>query len=58
MIGWFHHWVFVDFWVPVWPNIAAAIVMSTFIVRKTRGYLAAHHESLKQLVEHEFKRRS
>lgn len=26
MIEWMHRYLFQDFWVPVWPNLAAAVI--------------------------------
>jgi hypothetical protein len=26
MGSWSYRWLFIDFWVPVWPNIAAALI--------------------------------
>lgn len=35
MSEWFYRWLFTDFWVPVWPNIAAALlgVVTGFLLR-------------------------
>lgn len=52
MGAWLHRWVYVDFFVPVWPNIAAALVMSTWIIRRVRTHLKNHHISIEEKIKH------
>lgn len=33
-----HRWLFLDFFVPVWPNIAAAIITAVHITRSNRKH--------------------
>ena len=42
--GWFHHWVIVDFYDPVWPNIAASILCAVWAVRRIKIHLKRHHQ--------------
>ena len=44
MSGWFHHWVIVDFYDPVWPNIAASILCAVWAVRRIKIHLKRHHQ--------------
>lgn len=39
MIEFIHRWIFVDFWVPVWPNLAAAALCAVHITRQHRKHL-------------------
>lgn len=51
MIAFLHHWVWTDFWGPVWPNIAASPVIAAYVtvsrmvaeVRAERRHRAAEH---------------
>lgn len=36
-----HRWLFVDLWVPVWPNIAAAILLGIHVSKSNRK--TRHH---------------
>jgi hypothetical protein len=49
-MNWLHHWVWDDFGVPVWPNVAAAAVMSTWIIRRVKKHLESHHKKIAELV--------
>jgi hypothetical protein len=44
MNAWFHHWIVVDFYDPVWPNIAASIVCAVWAVRRVKIHLNRHHQ--------------
>lgn len=48
---WLHHWVYMDFWAPVWPNIAAGVIMSTWIIQRVRKHFKRHHEPLHARLE-------
>jgi hypothetical protein len=48
--AWFHHWIIVDFYDPVWPNIAASILCAVWAVRRIKIHLRRHH----QLMVHHF----
>ena len=58
-----YHWLWVDFWTPVWPNIVASLVIWGFMwfwVRSMRDLKAEmtevkerqakHHKELKQAI--------
>lgn len=46
MIGWLHHWLFLDYWVPTWPNAGAvplcalAAAIGTLVFRRPLERLA------------------
>jgi hypothetical protein len=42
--AWFHRWVIVDFYDPVWPNIAASILCAAWAVRRIKIHLRRHHQ--------------
>ena len=44
MSAWFHHWIVVDFYDPVWPNIAASILCAVWAVRRVKIHLKRHHQ--------------
>ena len=31
MLAWLHHWIWVDLYVPVWPNIAASLALAIWV---------------------------
>lgn len=37
MGGFLHQYLYVDFWVPVWPNLAAGIVVAVWVTLKLRA---------------------
>jgi hypothetical protein len=46
---WLYHWVWLDFYVPIWPNIAASILCASWVVvrlRKLRQLHIQHHQEL------------
>lgn len=49
-MGWFHHWLYLDLYVPLWPNLAADLVLSTWILRRVKKHLHRHHEAIKAVV--------
>lgn len=44
MSGWFHHWIIIDFYDPIWPNIAASILCAVWAVRRIKIHLRRHHQ--------------
>jgi hypothetical protein len=43
MLGhWIYHWVWLDFYVPVWPNIAASAVLGTAVFMKLHAMHKLH----------------
>jgi len=46
--AWLYHWIYLDAWVPIWPNLAASLVVYIFVYLKMRS-LAKVHEELKTL---------
>ena len=53
---WIHRYLFADFWVPVWPNIAAAIIGALWLNWRIRLRQLRHHEALKQHVTDEVRK--
>lgn len=47
-----HRFLFDDFWVPVWPNVAAAVLGWAWINWRQKVRQARHHEELKQHITH------
>jgi len=41
---WLYHWAWQDFYVPVWPNIAASAVLGPLIWLKLRAIQKLHKE--------------
>jgi hypothetical protein len=39
VIAFLYRWVFVDFWVPVWPNLAAAVICAFHITRSNKKHM-------------------
>lgn len=31
MTGFLHHWVWIDYWIPVWPNLAASPTVAAYV---------------------------
>ncbi len=51
MIGhWLFHWVWQDFGVPVWPNIAADVMAACWTLSRVKKHLHRHHEEIKKTV--------
>jgi hypothetical protein len=38
VLDFLHRWVFVDLWVPVWPNIAAAVILCVHITKSNKKH--------------------
>lgn len=45
---WFHHWILIDFWDLVWPNLAASLIVFIFVYLKVRS-VKKLNEELKEL---------
>ncbi len=35
--AWLYHWVYLDFYAPVWPNIIASILVAAWVTMKLRA---------------------
>ncbi len=42
MGDWLYHWVWADFWTPVWPNLAASFVLYIAVYLKMRSLAKLH----------------
>jgi hypothetical protein len=51
MGAWFHRWIVVDFYDPVWPNIAAAGVCAAFTISRVKTHMRNHHETMRAEIE-------
>lgn len=49
-MGWLYRYLFLDFWVPVWPNLAAAAIGALWVDSRVKVRQLAHHEELKKHV--------
>lgn len=36
--NWLHRWIFIDFFVPVWPNVAAAALLAVHIKKSNEKH--------------------
>jgi len=45
---WLYHWLFLDFYVPVWPNIAADLIAAVWTISRLKTHLHRHHEAVKK----------
>lgn len=45
-----HRYLFADFWVPIWPNLAASLICSAAVYLKLHFEAVARHEELKRHV--------
>ena len=52
MGGFLYHWVYLDFWCPLWPNIAASAVVYAFVTVKLRTMQKLHEETLAVQARH------
>jgi hypothetical protein len=43
---WFYHWVYQDAWVPIWPNLAASLIVYVFVYLKLKAMTDLHKEML------------
>jgi hypothetical protein len=53
-VQFFYHWVWLDFYIPVWPNIAASLVIFFFLIAKLRAMdkmHKLHHQQAMQLAK-------
>lgn len=37
MGNWLYHWVYIDGWCPIWPNLAASLIVYVFVFFKVRA---------------------
>jgi hypothetical protein len=45
MLGhWLYHWFYLDFYVPVWPNLAAEVAVTGFIWSKLHAMHKLHKQ--------------
>ena len=42
VLGFLHRWLFVDFWVPVWPNLAAAVICAVHVTRSNKKHMGIY----------------
>ncbi len=49
---WIYHWLYQDFWVPVWPNLAASLLVWAFMWWKLHAMRGWHEEMLRLQVHH------
>jgi len=42
VLDFLHRWLYADFWVPVWPNLAAAALCAVHISRSNRKTLGLY----------------
>lgn len=49
---WLYRWLFTDFWVPTWPNLAAGVVVAAWVSLKARSVKALHAEIAAMHVRH------
>ena len=51
---WFYHWIYLDGWCPIWPNLAASLIVYVFVFLKMRSMTKLHEEQVrlhKQMLE-------
>lgn len=48
----FYHWVWMDLWGPVWPNLVASLVVYVFVFLKMRALADLHKEITSLQVRH------
>jgi hypothetical protein len=41
---WLYHWVYLDFYIPVWPNIAASAVLGPVVWMKLHAIHKLHKQ--------------
>lgn len=46
------HWLIQDFYDPVWPNIAASMVVGIWVVSRVKLHLKRHKKWLSQHLQH------
>jgi hypothetical protein len=44
---WFYHWIYLDAWCPIWPNLAASLIIYVFLLVKMRSITKLHEEQVK-----------
>jgi uncharacterized membrane protein YcjF (UPF0283 family) len=42
--NWAYHWLYQDFWAPLWPNLAASAVVYVFVLARLRALRKLHEE--------------
>ncbi len=57
---WIYHWLYLDLWCPIWPNLAASLIVYVFVWWKLhtmqklheelREIQLRHHRELKQAI--------
>jgi hypothetical protein len=50
MTHFLYHYLYVDLYLPVWPNIAASVIIGLWVVARVKVHLKRHHESIKGLI--------
>lgn len=46
MASWLYHYLYLDFYVPLWPNIAASAVVYVLVAARIRALRKVHEELL------------
>lgn len=44
---WLYHWIYIDGWCPIWPNLAASLIVYVFVFLKMRSMTELHKEQVK-----------
>ena len=44
---WLYHWVYIDAWCPIWPNLAASLIVYVFVFLKVRSMQEIQKEQVK-----------
>lgn len=53
---WLLYHLYIDFWIPIWPNLAASAICFTLALWRTKIHLRNHHEDLKKHVTEELRK--
>lgn len=53
---WLLYHLYIDLWVPIWPNLAASGICFTLAFWRTKVHLSRHHEKLKEHITEEVKK--
>lgn len=49
---WAYHWLYQDLWIPLWPNLAASLVVYVFMWVKLRSMQKMHAELKEMHLRH------
>lgn len=48
MAHWLYHYLYQDLYGPVWPNIAADVMVAGWTISRLKLHLGRHHEAIKR----------